>query len=140
MEVEYGLNIHFGLAGSYGLRIREYVDEDIMLRFDTARLNGIDAKYATYSFVQVFMILARSDRLKRATERMNKVDIDLLREQHAQFRHLRAPEDENGGRSPGTLEEYGKIWIEIYPLVGALEEEADESQAKNTPDSEDEDA
>ena len=46
-----------------------------MLRFCTARLIGIDAKYASYSFVQECTILANSNYLKSATKKMKEVDI-----------------------------------------------------------------
>ena len=71
------LSTHFELTGSYDLKIWN-IYSSLMLRFCTARLNGMDAKYASYSFMQEFTILARSDYLERATKRMNKVDMDLL--------------------------------------------------------------
>ena len=103
-----------------------------MLRFCTARLNGIDPKYASYSFVQECTILARSDHLKSAAEDMNKVDMDLLREQLAQFHHLRAPEHESEGRSPRTLPHDIWGWIEIYPSVEALQGVGGESRVEHT--------
>ena len=129
------LSIKFELTGSYNLMISEYLG-DIMLHFCTARLDGIDAKYASYSFVQECIILADLYDSKRATEDMNKVDMDLLREQLAQFRHLQAPEHESGGRSPRTLQWRGDDWIEIYPSVEALQEVGDESQVEYNFDSE----
>ena len=132
-------SIHLGLTGSHDLKILN-LTKGIMLRVYTARLNGIEEKYATYSFVQDFTILAGSDDLKSATERMSKVDMDLLREQLAQFHHLRAPEHENVVRSPCTLRWNGWDWIEIYPLAGSLKEVGDESEEEYTADSEAEDA
>ena len=126
------LSIHSELTGSYNLRISCFM---FMLSFCTARQNGIDAKYANYSFVQEFMILSSSTSSKHNTERMNRVGMDRLREQLAQFRHLRAPEHESGGRSPSTLQDYRGSWIEIYPLMGTAKEVQGESRVEHTPDS-----
>ena len=66
--------------------------------------------------------------------------MDLLREQLAQFRHLRAPEHESGGRSPRTVQNTWGGWTEVYPLVETLQEVGDESEEEYNSDSEARDA
>ena len=109
-----------------------------MLHFCTARLNDIDAKYAAYYFVQECTIFTRLGHSKRPTKKMknmNTVYTDLLREQHAQFRHLGALENESGGRSLRMWQTRWDNWIEIYPSARALQDVGDESEDEYTSDS-----